>query len=207
MTHKTSARMIVCAFALLTTPGVIGQDARAASSTDATAVFAGGCFWGVEAVFEHVRGVRSVISGYARHNAGQSRSEVPTEAVRITYDPSTVTFEQLLDVFFTIAHDPTSRDRQGPDEGPEYRAVVYYENAEQHTAAEAYVAAAGAWRRFGAAIVTEIRSLGSFRVAEPFHQNYAAQHPADPYIVYNDLPKLRHLQQTFPALYQKNRAP
>jgi peptide-methionine (S)-S-oxide reductase len=201
---------LAAALSMLTSASLwIAQEVSSARGAEATAVFAGGCFWGIEAVFEHVRGVESVVSGYARRgDADQSsRQEVATEAVRITYDPAAVSFEQLLDVFFAVAHDPISRDRQGPDQGPEYRAVVYYQDAGQRALTDAHIAALVHSQRFSRPIVTEVRPLGGFRVAEPFHQNYAALHPTEPYIVQNDLPKLRRLQQQFPTLYQKKRAP
>lgn len=169
-----------------------------APSTDATAVFAGGCFWGVEAVFEHVRGVRSVASGYADEGI---------EAVRIVYAPDQVSYEDLLSVFFRVAHDPTQRDHQGPDVGPEYRAVVYYRTAEQHQRVTTYIAELERSRRFPGPIVTEVRALGTFRVAETFHQDYAARHPDDPYIVVNDAPKMLLLRRAFPALYRESAGP
>jgi peptide-methionine (S)-S-oxide reductase len=161
-----------------------------------TAVFAGGCFWGVEAVFEHLRGVHSAISGYASGHI---------EAVRISYDPAEISYRELLEVFFTIGHDPTQRDRQGPDAGPEYRAVVYYRDASQHQAAERYVSELERTQRFASPIVTEIQPVGNFRVAEGFHQDYAVRHPTDPYIVSNDLPKLERLRHEFPRLYREYR--
>lgn len=174
----------------------------------ATVVLAGGCFWGVEAVFEHLRGVQSVTSGYASYGSpGMDHSPVPIEAVRITYDPNAITHTQLLDVFFTIAHDPTSRDRQGPDAGPEYRAVVFHASDAEENASEGYVARLARNGRYKRPIVTEVRRLTSFAVAEPFHQDYTSRHPNDPYIVYNDAPKLVRLKQQFPALYQERRAP
>jgi peptide-methionine (S)-S-oxide reductase len=160
-------------------------------------VLAGGCFWGVEEVYEHIRGVRSVTSGYA---------DGIVEAVRIVYDPEAVSYRELLEVFFSIAHDPTSRDRQGPDAGPEYRAVVYYDGAAQETAARHLVGELTNTHAYAKPIVTEIRPLGTFRVAEPFHQDYAARHPNDPYIVINDLPKLERLRRSFPKLYREQRA-
>lgn len=163
----------------------------------ATAVLAGGCFWGVEEVFEHVRGVRSATSGY---------SDGMIEAVRVVYDTTQVSYRELLQVFFSIAHDPTSRDHQGPDAGPEYRAVVYYVDDAQQATARGMVAELTAAHRFSRPIVTEIRALGSFRVAEAFHQDYAARHPSDPYIVINDLPKLERLRREFPRLYREQRA-
>lgn len=126
------------------------------SSPDAMLVLAGGCFWGVEAVFEHVNGVRSVVSGYARYQTRTSRSDVPIEAVRIVYDPTLVARQQLLEVFFAVAHDPTSRDAQGPDRGPAYRAVVFHENEDDRSASEAYRAQLEQQKRFTRPIVTEI---------------------------------------------------
>jgi peptide-methionine (S)-S-oxide reductase len=127
--------------------------------------------------------------------------------VRIVYNPSQVTYRQLLEVFFLVAHDPTTRDRQGPDRGPEYRAVVFSQSSTEHDAAAAYVGELTRARRFPRPIVTEVRSLERFSVAEAFHQNYAFLHPTAPYIVQNDAPKLAALQQRFPQVYQKNRAP
>lgn len=174
----------------------------------ATLVLAGGCFWGVEAVFEHVRGVHSVTSGYASYGLpNEDHSPVPIEAVRITYDPRVITHRQLLEVFFTIAHDPTSRDRQGPDAGPEYRAVVFHASDEEQRASEAYRDELTRQRRFARPIVTEVRRLADFQIAEPFHQDYASRHPNEPYIVHNDAPKLVRLKQQFPALHQEQRAP
>jgi peptide-methionine (S)-S-oxide reductase len=168
-------------------------------------VLAGGCFWGVEAVFEHLRGVESVTSGYAR----DARSTLPTEveAVRVVYDPARISLGQLLNVFFVVAHDPTQRDRQGPDRGPEYRGVVFYGNPDERQAAANFMTRLEAGRHFPGPIVTELLDLGQFRVAEPFHQNYAARHPRDPYIVRNDLPKLERLKQAFSSLFQESRAP
>jgi peptide-methionine (S)-S-oxide reductase len=177
-------------------------------SNDPVLVLAGGCFWGVEAVFEHIRGVHSVTSGYAGYGSpNEDHSPVPIEAVRITYDPRVITHRQLLEVFFTIAHDPTSRDRQGPDAGPEYRAVVFNASDEEQKASEAYRDELTRQGRFARPIVTEVRRLGDFQIAEPFHQDYASRHPTEPYIVYNDRPKLVRLKQQFPALYREQRAP
>ena len=168
----------------------------------AEAVLAGGCFWGVEAVFEHVRGVKSVTSGFA-----QFGDAVPVEAVRIVYDPSQVEYRRLLEVFFAVAHDPTSRDRQGPDVGPEYRAAVLYQSAAEREAAKAFMAELNRSGRFTQPIVTELRKLSAFTIAAAFHQDYGVRHPDDPYIVRNDAPKLVLLKQRFPTLYQELRAP
>ena len=164
------------------------------SGAEATAVFAGGCFWGVEAVFEHLRGVITATSGYA--------GEGSVEAVRVVYDPSVISYRQLLEVFFRVAHDPTLRDRQGPDVGPEYRAIVFYANPDQRAAIQDYLQLLARERVFSKPIVTEVQPLESFEVAEAFHQDYAQRHPNDPYIVVNDHPKLERLRRAFPALYE-----
>jgi peptide-methionine (S)-S-oxide reductase len=173
-----------------------------------TAVFAGGCFWGIEAVFEHTRGVVSAVSGYSggslknptyedvlQENTGHA------EAVRVTYDPGEVTYQQLLDIFFTV-HDPTQLNRQGPDVGPSYRSAVFYGNDEQKRAAEAHVARLTSEQKFRRKIVTEIAPLSNFYEAEGYHQHYLAYHPRAPYIVINDLPKLELLKATFPTLWR-----
>ena len=187
---------------------VLSSTHRSDQSRNATLVLAGGCFWGVEAVFEHIRGVHSVTSGYAGYGSpNEDHSPVSVEAVRVTYDPRVITHRQLLDVFFTIAHDPTSRDRQGPDAGPEYRAVVFSVSDEEQKASEAYRDELTGQGRFAGPIVTEVHRLVNFQIAEPFHQDYASRHPNDPYIVYNDAPKLVRLKRQFPALYREQRAP
>ena len=174
-----------------------------------TAVFAGGCFWGVEAVFEHVRGVESAVSGYAGGTAdAPSYDAVSTggtghaESVRVVYDPSRVSYAQLLQVFFTVAHDPTELNRQGPDVGTQYRSAVFYRTPAQKQALEAYVAGLRATRAFPRPIVTQLAPLGRFHEAEAYHQGYLARHPDQPYIVVNDLPKLDALKKRFPALYR-----
>ena len=163
----------------------------ATSGQDASAIFAGGCFWGVEAVFEHVRGVTRATSGYVGG----------VESVRVDYDPSRVSYRQLLEVFFRIAHDPTSRDRQGPDAGPEYRAIVFYDSDREQTEIEGYVAELARARVFARPIVTEVRHRDAFETAPAFHQDYVARHPNEPYVIVNDLPKLARLRQLFPQLY------
>jgi peptide-methionine (S)-S-oxide reductase len=161
-----------------------------------TAVFAGGCFWGVGSVFEHLRGVQSVTAGYA---------EGLIEAVRVVYDPAQISHRELLQVFFGIAHDPTLRDRQGPDVGPEYRAVAYYLDEEQRRGTLDYKAELERAHVFPRPIVTEVQPLHRFRIAEPVQQDYAARHPDDPYIVVNDAPKLERLRRDFPTLYRAER--
>ncbi len=173
-----------------------------------TAVFAGGCFWGVEAVFRHVKGVSSAVSGYA--GGGASTANYMTigtgmtghaEAVQVTYDPAKVSYGQLLKVFFSVVHDPTQLNRQGPDHGTQYRSAIFTENDEQKRVAKAYVAQLGAAKVYPGAIVTEIVPLPAFYPAEAYHQNYLALHPNEPYIVFNDLPKVANLKAQFPDLY------
>ena len=176
----------------------------------ATAVFAGGCFWGVEGVFEHVKGVSSATAGYAGGSvAAPSYEQVSTgttghaESVRVTYDPSQITYEQLLEVFFTVAHDPTQLNRQGPDVGTQYRSIVFYGDTVQRRAVDAYVAELTKRKVFARPVVTEIVPLTAFYEAEAYHQHYMARHPRARYIVYNDAPKVANLRRQFPALYHE----
>lgn len=169
-------------------------------------VLAGGCYWGVESVFEHVRGVQSVSAGFARPSDPES-DFVSAEAVRISYDPGRVSRRQLLEIFFLVAHDPTSRDRQGPDAGPQYRAIAFYQSPADQAETEGYFALLRQSGRFDRPLVTELRALGGFALVGPDQQDYAAKHPTEPYIVRNDLPKLVELKRRFPALYQEQRAP
>jgi peptide-methionine (S)-S-oxide reductase len=180
----------------------------AASHAPQTAIFAGGCFWGVEAVFAHVKGVSSAVSGYA--GGPQKTADYETvstgasghaEAVRVTYDPAQVSYGQLLKVFFSVAHDPTQLNRQGPDTGPQYRSAIFTMNGEQQRVAREYIAQLDRAKVFSRPIVTEVSALPAFYDAEAYHQNYAARHPMQPYIVINDLPKVVHLRQQFPELY------
>jgi len=173
-----------------------------------SAVFAGGCFWGVEAVFEHVKGVTEVVSGYSGGSADSAQYERVSsgatghaEAVRVSYDPARVSYGQLLKVFFSVAHDPTELNRQGPDTGTQYRSAIFYANDEQKRVAEAYIAQLDAARAFPRPIVTQLNPLKAFYTAEAYHQDYLARHPNQPYIVINDLPKLANLQRQLPALY------
>ncbi|HVI25083.1 MAG TPA: peptide-methionine (S)-S-oxide reductase MsrA [Xanthomonadaceae bacterium] len=182
----------------------------AAGQREAVAVFAGGCFWGVEAVFEHVRGVKRVVSGYSGGSAGTAAyAKVGTgatghaESVQVIYDPAQVSYGQLLKVFFSVAHDPTQLNRQGPDVGTQYRSEIFAANAEQARVAKAYIAQLGAAKRFHAPIVTRVAPLRGFHPAEAYHQDYLARHPRDPYIVINDAPKLVALKRLFPALYRE----
>ena len=182
----------------------------AAAKAPQTAVFAGGCFWGVEAVYRHVKGVSRAVSGYAGgmlvkpsyEQVGTGRTG-HAESVEVTYDPSQVSYGQLLAVFFSVAHDPTQLDRQGPDVGTQYRSAIFYMNDDQKRVAEAYVAQLDKAKVFGSPIVTQVAKLPAFYPAEAYHQNYLALHPTQPYIVHNDLPKLAALQKEWPDLYVK----
>ena len=182
---------------------------RAAKPGKETVVFAGGCFWGVQAVFQHVRGVIDATSGYAGGDAKTAQYDLVStgdtghaESVRVTYDPSKVTYGQLLQIFFSVAHDPTELNRQGPDEGTQYRSVVFFTTPDQKRLTDAYIAQLTAAKTFPSPIVTQVVPLQGFYPAEAYHQNYAARHPHDPYIAFNDAPKVAHLQQLFPSLYR-----
>ena len=172
-----------------------------------TAVLAGGCFWGVQLVFQHVKGVLEATSGYAGGPAEQASYERVSmgttghaESVQIVYDPSQITYGQILRVFFSVAHDPTQRDRQGPDVGTQYRSAIFYGSEEQRRIAEAYIAQMNQAKAFSGPIVTQVVPLKAFYPAEDYHQNYATLHPSNPYIHFNDLPKLTQLRQLLPEL-------
>lgn len=174
------------------------------------AIFAGGCFWGVEAVFEHVKGVNDVRAGYAggtrdtaNYRAVSNGETKHAESVEIRYDPAKVTYEQLLYIFFAVAHDPTEIDRQGPDVGRQYRSAIFYMDEKQRLSAEAFISAVNASKAFDKPVATEVIPLIEFFVAEDYHQNYLKNHPDDPYIVQHDLPKLEALKKKFPELYRK----
>jgi peptide-methionine (S)-S-oxide reductase len=176
-----------------------------------TAVFAGGCFWGVEAVFDHVRGVASATSGYSGGAAATANYDTVStgttghaESVKVVFDPSKVSYGQLLKVYFSVAHDPTQLNRQSPDSGTQYRSQIYTSNPAQQKVANAYIAQLTAAKVFAAPIVTKVEPLKAFYPAEGYHQHYLALHPNEPYIVYNDAPKLVHLKAMFPALYTGN---
>lgn len=180
----------------------------AATRGEQTAVVAGGCFWGLQAVFEHVKGVKSVIAGYSGGAAQTAHYEMVgegdtghAESVQIIYDPSQVSYGQLLKVFFAVAHDPTELNRQGPDTGTQYRSAIFYANEEQRRIAEAYINQLNQAKVFRQAIVTQVVAFNSFYQAEAYHQDYAVKHPNDPYISINDLPKVENLRKQLPALY------
>ena len=185
-------------------------DAPLASARgEQTAVLAGGCFWGVEAVFEHVKGVTDVKSGYSGGSPSTAQyEEVGTgetghaESVRITYDPSQISYGQLLKVFFSVAHDPTELNRQGPDTGTQYRSAIFYSNDEQKRIAQAYIDQLNRAKVFARPIVTQVAALKSFNEAEAYHQDYLVNHPDEPYIVINDMPKVENLRKQLPSLYK-----
>lgn len=171
-------------------------------------VLAGGCFWGIEAVFEHVKGVTGVKVGYSGGTAKTADYETVStgrtghaESVQITYDPSRITYGQLLKVFFAVAHDPTELNRQGPDSGTQYRSAIFYSGEEQKRVALAYVAQLDQAKAFARPVVTQVVKLDAFYPAEDYHQDYAAKNPNDSYIVYNDLPKVENLRKLLPELY------
>jgi len=181
----------------------------AAAPAGQTAVFAGGCFWGVDAVFKHVKGVSMVESGYAGGSAATAHYEQVSdgntghaESVRVRFDPAQVSYQQLLEVFFSVAHDPTELNRQGPDYGTQYRSAIFYTSAEQQKIALEYIKQLTSARTFSRPIVTQVVPLEQFYPAEDHHQNYLALHPYQPYIIFNDMPKLEQLRKRFPAYYR-----
>ena len=182
---------------------------KAAAKANAVAVFAGGCFWGVEAVFEHVKGVQEAVSGYAGGKSDSAQYETVStgdtghaESVKVIYDPAKISYGQLLKVYFSVAHDPTQLNRQSPDVGPQYRSEIFTTSADQARIAKAYIAQLTAAKVFAAPIVTRVEPLPAFYPAEAHHQDYLRLHPNEPYIVFNDAPKLAHLKQLFPTLYK-----
>ena len=189
-------------------PAPVTDIAAASVNGPQSAVFAGGCFWGVEAVFRHVKGVTRAVSGYAGGTVtNPSYEQVGTgrtghaESVEVTYDPAQVSYAQLLAVFFSVAHDPTQLNRQGPDVGTQYRSAIFYVNDEQKRVAQAYIDLLTQAKAFPRPIVTQVAALPAFYPAEGYHQNYLALHPNQPYIVFNDLPKLEALRKEYPSLY------
>jgi peptide-methionine (S)-S-oxide reductase len=210
-----AAHWMVCAFAaLVASPSIAARVALPSPRIDLPAksglqkaVVAGGCFWGVELVFEHIKGVHDVRSGYAggksylaRYASVASGDTGHAESVEITYDPQQISYGELLRVFFSVAHDPTQLNRQGPDEGTQYRSTIFFASPDQERVARAYIDQLQSLRVFDEPIVTTLEPLQGFYVAEAEHQDYATRHPRQPYILLNDRPKLARLQQLFPAL-------
>jgi peptide-methionine (S)-S-oxide reductase len=182
---------------------------KATAEGEQVAVLAGGCFWGMEAVFEHLNGVSNVVSGfsgdsaatanYPRVSTGQTKQ---AEAVQITYDPSQITYGQLLRVYFSVAHDPTEVNRQGPDEGPQYRSAIFFANDKQKQVAQAYIQQLDRAKSFKKPIATQLVPLDKFYAAENYHQNFIARNPSYPYVAIHDLPKIKQLQKLFPTMYK-----
>ncbi|AXF86119.1 Peptide methionine sulfoxide reductase MsrA 3 [Ephemeroptericola cinctiostellae] len=205
-----STPLMPCVSHAKTIEAPIENMALAVTPSQATAVLAGGCFWGVQAVFQHVKGVTNVVAGYAggsleraNYTAVSSGTTGHAEAVKITFDPSQISYGQLLQVYFSVAHDPTELNRQGPDQGTQYRSSVFYTNAEQQRVAQLYITQLERQGAFHRPIVTTNVPLQDFYVAESDHQNYFNKHPDSAYIIYNDAPKLVDLQQSYPELYQR----
>jgi peptide-methionine (S)-S-oxide reductase len=199
------------------TPGSIINEHTTSRGTETTAtdglqkaVFAGGCFWGVDAVFKHVKGVVKVRSGYSGGAAETAKYEIVSEgksghaeSVEVTFDPAKVSFEKLLQVFFSVVHDPTQLNYQGPDHGTQYRSGIFFTNDEQRQSALDFIEKLKASKTFRKPIVTEVVPFTAFYEAEDYHQNYLANHPDEPYIVYNDIPKVKALKKSFPQLYKE----
>ncbi len=212
---NTMLKLLLAVVLGAATAGEFPKPARdvspAAPGTQQTAVFAGGCFWGVEAVYERLKGVSNVVSGFAGGSKPTAHYEIVSlgttghaESVQITYDPSQITFGQLLTVFFAVAHDPTEVNRQGPDDGPQYRSSIFYANVEQRDVAQAYIQQLDAAKLFKRKIATTLVPLEAFYPAEGYHQNFVERNPTFPYVVYNDLPKVRHLEKAFPELLKRS---
>lgn len=191
-------------------PAPAADEALASAHDQKMAVFAGGCFWGIQAVFQHVNGVVMATSGYSGGDESTARYELVgtgntghAESVQVIYDPSVVTYGTLLRVFFSVAHDPTEINRQGPDEGTQYRSAIFAANPEQDKIATAYIAQLNEAGMFSLPIATKVVPLNGFYPAEDYHQNYATLHPYDAYIVINDAPKVRALEKQFSDIYKK----
>jgi peptide-methionine (S)-S-oxide reductase len=207
--HKFFFNSSVCLMLGLSALSTATLSNAHAAQAEQTAVFAGGCFWGVDAVFKHVKGVTNVVSGYAGGAASTAHYEMVSEgstghaeAVSIRFDPAKISYQKLLEVFFSVAHDPTQLNRQGPDHGTQYRSAIFYTNAEQQQIAQSSIKQLTASRAYSGTIVTQVVPLQQFYPAEDHHQNYLALHPNQPYIVIHDMPKLAQLRKQFPALYQ-----
>jgi peptide-methionine (S)-S-oxide reductase len=220
--HKAKTLAAALVLAPLVTVGAMGDaldravpraltDERATGARTETAVLAGGCFWGMQAVFEHVRGVRKVVAGYAggrKETATYDQVSTETtghaESVQITFDPTQVSFGTLLQVYFSVAHDPTEIDRQGPDEGTSYRSEIFAVSPEQARVAQGYISQLDSSRAFAQPIATRVEPLRGFFPAEAYHQDFLITHRFHPYILINDLPKLSALKRVFPSLYLEN---
>ncbi len=208
----TTAVLLVCSHSFARELAVALPDPKVdqvSASGEQTAVFAGGCFWGVEAVFRHVKGVHTAVSGYAGGNVAAPSYELVStgttghaETVSVRYDPTQVSYGQLLKVFMSVAHNPTELNRQGPDHGTQYRSAIFYTNADQQKVATAYITQLNDVHAFAAPIVTQVVPYQVFYPAEAYHQDYLAHHPDNPYVAYNDLPKIDELKKLFPERYR-----
>ena len=230
MTSKHLQKIVTLVFAAVLTSVVACRQAQAGSmspvpapvvdaplakaSGHETAVLSGGCFWGIQAVFEHVKGVISATSGYTGGEASTAHYEMVSdgntghaESVSVVYDPAQISYGELLRIFFSVAHDPTEINRQGPDTGTQYRSMISYANPEQKRIADAYIQQLNNAKVFHRAIATQVVPLKGFYPAEAYHQDYAAHHPDDPYIYFNDAPKVEHLKKQFPELYMQSVSP
>src|SRR3990167_2732847 len=193
--------------AVIIPPPALDETTQAHSET---AVFAGGCFWGVQGVFQHVKGVKKAVSGYAGGEASTARYERVSdgdtghaESVEVTFDPSQVSYGTLLQIYFSVAHNPTELNRQGPDSGTQYRSAIFPANTEQQRVAQAYIAQLDAAHSFTKPIVTKLETYNGFYPAEEEHQDFLTEHPTYPYIVINDLPKVAQMKQLYPDRYQE----
>jgi peptide-methionine (S)-S-oxide reductase len=206
MAHIDAAESAESAVAV---PAAAGRAQLDSSAPSETVVLAGGCFWGVQGVFQHTQGVLRAVSGYAggkrdaaSYAAVSAGRSGHAESVQVTYDPRKISFGQILQIYFSVAHDPTQLNRQGPDYGTQYRSAIFTASDAQKQAAEAYIAQINAAKVFSSPIVTEVAPLQGFYAAEDYHQDYATLHPNQPYIAYNDLPKIANLQKMYPAIYR-----
>ena len=217
-----AALLAPLAAALWTLPAVSGEEAvqipaplvdepAQKGATSETAVLAGGCFWGVQGVFQHVKGVTQAVSGYAGGSKATAEYETVStgrtghaESVEVTFDPNVISYGKILQIYFSVVHNPTELNRQGPDYGTQYRSAVFVKDAEQRHVAQAYIAQLDKAHVFKKPIVTKLTDFTGFYPAEPYHQNYATIHPDNPYIAFNDLPKIAHLKTMFPAAYRSD---
>jgi peptide-methionine (S)-S-oxide reductase len=205
--NRFSLRLLTALAMLLPIPAfAVGSPPAAA---DDTAYFAGGCFWGIEGVFEHVKGVKSAVSGYSGGSAASANYEQVSsgdtrhaETVQVIYDPAQISYAKLLHIFFSVAHDPTQLNRQGPDRGPQYRSAIFFNDAEQEQTARRYIAQLTSSKFFSKPIVTEVVKLSAFYPAEAYHQDYMVNHPNQPYIVFHDAPKVAALKKNFASIYK-----
>jgi peptide-methionine (S)-S-oxide reductase len=195
---------------LIPPPALDAEAAAPGAAKLQTIVLAGGCFWGVQAVYQHVKGVSQAVSGYAGGTKETARYEIVSsggtghaESVQVTFDPAQISYGRILQIFFSVAHDPTLLNRQGPDFGPQYRSAIFYQGDAQKSIAQAYIAQLDKAAVFKRAIVTQVNQLAGFYPAEPYHQDYATLHPNMPYIAFNDLPKVENLQRVFGDLYRE----